>query len=79
MSSSFSLENNYISVNIMTQYTDSFLEFEDAMLGRLHPAEFKSIPQKILPCGLDEVFPYVPPEYRTPGLASLRRFQKGCH
>jgi len=63
----------------MTQYTDSFLEFEDAMLGRLHAAEFKPIPQRILPCGFDECFPCVPSNYRTLGLASLRRFQKGCH
>jgi hypothetical protein len=49
------------------------------MLVRLNAADFKSIPQKNLPCSFDEVFPYVQPKYRTPGLASIRRFQKGCH
>jgi hypothetical protein len=49
------------------------------MRGRLNAAEFKSIFRKTLPCSFDEVFPYVQSKYRVPGLASIRRFQKGCH
>ncbi len=49
------------------------------MRGGLNAAEFKSILQKMLPCSFDEPFPYVQFKYRTSGLASIRRFQKGCH
>jgi hypothetical protein len=49
------------------------------MRGRLNAAEFKSILQKILPCSFDEIFPYMHSKYRASGLATIRRFQKGCH
>ena len=49
------------------------------MSGRRNAAEFKAILQKIRHCSFDEVFPYVHSKYRASGLASIRRFQKGCH
>ena len=49
------------------------------MRGHRNAAEFKSIPYEMLPASLDEVFSCVQSKYRTPGLASIRRFQKGCH
>jgi hypothetical protein len=50
-----------------------------AMLVRHNAAMFKSIPGKNLPCGFDEVFSCVQSEYRVLRLASIMRFQKGCH
>ena len=49
------------------------------MSGRRNAAEFKAILQKIRHCSFDEVFPYMQFKYRKSGLASIRRFQKGCH
>ncbi len=49
------------------------------MSGRRNAAEFKAILQKIRHCSFDEVFPCVQSKYRASGLASIRRFQKGCH
>jgi len=49
------------------------------MLVRLNAAEFKLIPPKNPPCSFDEIFSRVQPKYRTPRLASIKRFQKGCH
>ena len=49
------------------------------MRGRCKAAEFKAILQKMRHCSFDEFFPYVQSKYRVSGLASIRRFQKGCH
>jgi hypothetical protein len=49
------------------------------MLVSLNAAEFKSIPLKKSPCRFYEIVSCVQPEYCTPGLASISRFQKGCH
>jgi hypothetical protein len=50
-----------------------------AMLVRLNAAVMKSISRKNLPCSFDEVFSCVQSEYRVLRLASITRFQKGCH
>ncbi len=49
------------------------------MLVRLNAAEFVSIPQKNLHFSFDEILPYAKTKYRAPGLASIMRFQIGCH
>lgn len=49
------------------------------MLVRRKAAEFKSILEKNLPYSFDQVFPYVQSKSGTSGLASIGRFQKGCH
>jgi hypothetical protein len=49
------------------------------MLVRLNAAEFTSIPRKNLPCRFDEIVSCVQSKNRTPGLASISRFQKGWH
>ena len=49
------------------------------MSGRRNAAEFKAILQKIRHCSFDEVFPCVQSKNRASGLASIRRFQEGCH
>jgi hypothetical protein len=49
------------------------------MPGRRNTAEFKSILQKMLVCSSAEVFAYTESKYRTSDLASIWRFQRGCH
>jgi hypothetical protein len=49
------------------------------MLVRLNAPEFMPILRKNLSCSIDEIFSYVQPKDRTPGLASIKRFQKGWH
>jgi hypothetical protein len=49
------------------------------MLVRLNAAEIMSNPRNNLPRSFDEVFSCVQSKYRASGLASIQRFQKGCH